>query len=189
MLRIQRGIPASGKSTDARKWVAESPTTRVRINRDDIRFQLFGKYWPVDEALVTATQDSMLRALLKKCDVVLDNTNLKTQDVKSVLRIAADCDVEVEFKDFPISLEDALQRDLWRGNDGERAVGYSVVESFYNRYTPKGVFPPIPTIDAKVSTSFKPYVYDPALPASCIIVDIDGTLAHMGGKRGPYDTC
>ena len=36
-LLLTRGLPASGKTTFARAWVAESPTDRARINRDDLR--------------------------------------------------------------------------------------------------------------------------------------------------------
>lgn len=34
-LIITRGIPASGKSTWAKEWVAEDPDHRVRVNRDE----------------------------------------------------------------------------------------------------------------------------------------------------------
>lgn len=183
-LLILRGIPASGKSTFAREWVAESPETRVRINRDDIRFQLFGKYWGVDEGAVTMMQDAMLRSALRKRDVVLDNTNLKARDVKSVLKIATETGAEVEFKDFLISLDEALLRDGAREARQQRAVGDEVILSFYNRYTPNGKLPPIPTLDDEVSTAFEPYVYTPGLP-NCIIVDIDGTLADLS-HRSPY---
>jgi len=188
VLRINRGIPASGKTTDALAWVAESPNTRIRINRDDIRFQLFGKYWPVNELAVTESQNAMLRVGLKKWDVVLDNTNLKSQDVKSVLKIAQEAGAEVEFKDFPINPKIAIQRDMLRGMEGGREVGAKVIQGFYDRYiTDKtGILPPIPTIDSTVSTAFEPYVFTPGLPR-CIIVDIDGTLAHMDDRRGPYD--
>lgn len=181
-LVILRGIPASGKTTFAKEWVNENPTTRARVNRDDIRFQLFGKYWDVDEKAVTIIQDAMLKTLLKTHDVVLDNTNtnLKAQDVKSVLRIARDFGAEVEFKDFPIRAVDAYYNDRFR----ERSVGLAVIEKFYSRYTPDGKLPPIPTLDDE--EYFAPYIETPGAPGA-IIVDIDGTLAHMV-DRGPYDT-
>ena len=42
-LYIYRGIPASGKSTEATRFVAQNPGT-IRINRDDLRMSMFGKY-------------------------------------------------------------------------------------------------------------------------------------------------
>ena len=43
-LFIMQGIPASGKSTIARKLQEESPTTRVIVSRDAIRHAR-GVYW------------------------------------------------------------------------------------------------------------------------------------------------
>lgn len=43
-LRITRGYPSSGKTTYARNWVAEDPEHRVRVNRDDLRWNLYGRY-------------------------------------------------------------------------------------------------------------------------------------------------
>lgn len=40
-LIITRDLPASGKTTWARSWVAEDPIHRTRVNRDDIR-AMFG---------------------------------------------------------------------------------------------------------------------------------------------------
>lgn len=183
-LTILRGIPASGKSTFARKWVDESPETRVRINRDDIRMSLFGKYWPVDEQAVTIAQDSMLRGFLKAGkDVVLDNTNLKSRDVKSVMKIARGCGAEVDFRDFPITLTQAAIRDGLRASTGQRSVGFDVIRSFYNRYTVNEVMPPIPVLDDEPVVQFKPYVPGNQYAYS---FDIDGTLAHHG-DRSPYD--
>lgn len=51
---VLRGLPGSGKSTWAKEWVAGDPDNRVRINRDDIRYASFGKYWGVDEDYVSA---------------------------------------------------------------------------------------------------------------------------------------
>ena len=39
-LVITRGLPASGKTTKAREWVAADPVRRARVNRDDVRAQL-----------------------------------------------------------------------------------------------------------------------------------------------------
>lgn len=35
---VTRGLPASGKSTWAKAWVAADPANRVRVNRDAIRW-------------------------------------------------------------------------------------------------------------------------------------------------------
>jgi hypothetical protein len=41
-LVITRGLPGCGKTTRARAWVAEDPSRRVRVNRDDLRTMLSG---------------------------------------------------------------------------------------------------------------------------------------------------
>jgi hypothetical protein len=119
--------------------------------------------------------------------VVLDNTNLRAKIVKEWLHRAQKAGYEVEFKDFPITREQALYRDALRASKGERYVGPEVIHMFFSKFVgPSGALPLIPTIDSVVSPIFKPYV-DPKTEDSCIIVDIDGTLAHMTG-RSPYDT-
>lgn len=182
---ILRGVPGSGKTTAAMKWLAEGEN-RGRVSRDDIRFSLFGKYWGVDENLVTKVQDAQIEALLSAGkDVIVDATNLRARNVKALMQLAAKNDARIKFVDFPISYEDAIFRDAQRESRGERSVGEDVIKSFFDKFIRKGELPPIPVLD-EVGLKFKPYVLTLGLP-HCIIVDIDGTLAHMT-DRGPYDT-
>lgn len=179
-LILTRGVPASGKSTWAKSWVEMMPNQRARVNRDDLRFNMYGKYWDVDEKAVTVAQRATVEALLRaKKSVVVDDTNLRSASVREWLTLADKLGVEVEFKDFPITYEDAVARDLGR----DRRVGYEVIKSFFDRYVVKGQLPAIPELDGP---QFLPYQYVMGLP-NAIIVDIDGTLAHMV-NRGPYDT-
>ena len=175
-LHITRGVPGSGKSTHARSWVDENPSRRIRINRDDLRFMLFGKYWGVDERAVTRVQDTLLRsALADGKDIILDNTNLQAKNVIDTLKIAAETHgVFVEFIDFPISFEEAVKRDAAR----DRTVGEDVIRSFFDRFL-GGVknprFPETPRLPAE--WSFEPHNLRVGLP-DAVLVDIDGTLAH-----------
>jgi predicted kinase len=99
-LNLTRGLPASGKTTWAKSWVAEDPASRARVNRDDIRFMLFGKYYGVDENAVTKAQHSAVKSLLESGkDVVVDDTNLNAQFAKEWLKIAAKTGAEVEWHD------------------------------------------------------------------------------------------
>ena len=76
-LIVTRGIPGSGKTTFAKKWVLEDPEGRVRINQDDIR-RMMGKYWvPSRERLTKMIFLLALSAALTlKYDIVLDNMNM-----------------------------------------------------------------------------------------------------------------
>jgi predicted kinase len=178
-LYIYRGIPASGKSTAAMKFVTEHENT-VRINRDDLRYSMFGKYWDVDEQAVTSMFNALIvQAMRKRMDIVSDNTNLRAAYVKPQLVFAEQWGYEVEFKDFPVSLNEAIKRDRAR----DKSVGERVIRGFFDRFLQRGEFPPIP--ETPSPTTFAPYEPDESLPEA-IIVDIDGTLAHMNG-RGPYE--
>ena len=176
-LIITRGVQGSGKSTFAREWVDASPNSRIRVNRDDIRFALFGKYWGVDEKAVTLVQDAALRAALGAGkDVVLDNTNLQSKNVIDVLKIAGEFGANVQFEDFPISFEEAVARDAAR----DRTVGEDVIRSYFDRFmrgTKNPQFPDIPTLPEE--WVFPRYEAIDGLP-SAVLVDIDGTLAHSG---------
>jgi predicted kinase len=180
-LFIYRGIPASGKTTAAMKHVHDNPGT-VRINRDDLRFSMYGKFWDVDEHAVTHMQEALInQAMRKRYDIVSDNTNLRAANVKQQMALAEKWGYNVEFRDFPVTLSDAITRD--RGRD--KAVGEKVIRQFYDRFMQRGKFPPHPT--APEPPQFGLYVPDLSLNLpEAIIVDIDGTLAHMNG-RGPYE--
>jgi predicted kinase len=191
---LTRGIPASGKSTWAKQWVAEDPEGRFRTNRDNMRWLLGIKSdrgtWAQEEQVTYWQQRMVEYAIQSGQDVVVDDTNLRAKFVKEWLRLAAAFGVEVLFKDFPIMLEVAVERDLLRREVGSRYVGREVIKDFYDRYTPKGKLPDEPSIKDEQPT-FKYELYVPPThgktehPQHAIIVDIDGTLAHMRDVNCP----
>lgn len=130
-LLILQGIPASGKSFFAKQWAEESPKTRVIVSRDSIRRGL-GVYWvPSREALVSEIEMSMVEiALMNDYDVCLDSTNLNPTFLQRWEDLNPYIEFEIEYKQFEISLEEALERDKNR----EFSVGEEVVKSFYNKY-------------------------------------------------------
>lgn len=128
---LTRGIPGSGKSTWAKAWVAEDPENRARVNRDDIRMSVFGKPHGVDERLVTRIQDGMIRELVSSGrDVVVDNTNLNPAHVARLVGFLERLGVRVEFRDFDVPVEVAIERDALR----ERPVGADVIRGFHSRF-------------------------------------------------------
>lgn len=182
---ICRGLPASGKSTWAKAWVEEDPDGRARVNRDDIRYSMFGKGWGVDEDVVTAVQQAALRAAFKSDkDVVCDDTNLNSKVVRKLLKIAAEYNAEVEYNDSFLDVPPivCVSRDLMR----EPSVGSGVITQMVNRYFAGGKRPkrPEPVADERIVA--EPYVGDPELPRA-ILVDLDGTIAKNDGHRGYFE--
>ena len=173
-----RGIPASGKSTWSKIWVT-IVENRVRISRDDIRFDLFGRYENVNEKLVTSVEDAMLTAALKAgASVVVDDCNIEPKYLKRLANICHENNVKVSIQEFAVNLRVAKERNAAR----ERQVPNSVIDSMQSRllkYQLVDISPP--EVDK--------YSPESSLPLA-IIVDIDGTIADRGSNpkvRSPYD--
>lgn len=185
---VTRGLPASGKSTFAREWAEERPT-RARVNRDDLRHALYGRYdglTRAEEQAVTAIETEAVSALLKADkDVVVDAMHLRPRYVRKWETLAREVGAEFEVKEFEISIEESLSRNGDRMIYGERFVRAGVVRGMRKWLTKdEGLMPyePLPEV-AKVEV--EKYVADETKPGA-IIVDIDGTLALHNG-RNPYD--
>jgi predicted kinase len=183
VLFITRGVPASGKSTFAMKWVSEDKHNRARVNRDDIRFANFGSYVlsPDLEMVVSKIEEATITALLRAGkSVIIDNMNLKAKYIKGYLMLARQFNVPVMHKDFPIELKEALARNAVR----DRKVDEDFLKKIYANFVRKGSFPPFPELEE--NPFGEPYAPDETKPKA-YIVDIDGTIAHLGGGRSPYD--
>lgn len=180
VLFIVRGIPGSGKSDFAIKWVRENPSQRARVNRDDLRMSLFGYtvLEPSLENIVSRVELALIKTLLEsKKSVIVDNQNLKAKYVKPYLELASLCNVPVIHKDFPIELDEALRRNRNR----ERFVDEDVITRNFMRFTPSGKFPAFPELDNKEEDV---YIPDTEKPTGYIF-DLDGTLALL--NRGPFE--
>lgn len=144
VLVICRGIPASGKSTWAKEWVNEKPEQRRRVNRDDIRYEVYGVYSgnQVNESVVTAIENQQIEnAMTAGASVVIDATNLNNKNVSRFFKFAEKHDYAVEIKDFEVTLSEALKRDSRR----EKSVGEEVIKYFFVRYTNGGKLPEVRT--------------------------------------------
>lgn len=186
-LRITRGLPASGKTTGSKLWVAEDPKTRARVNRDDLRMQLFDTYETFKikgaEDAVTAAEQAAVLALLKSGrDVVVDAMHLRLQYVRAWRRFAKAHGFDFEVDDYPISVDAAVARDALRARRGERSVGNAVILK-QAKYLKKGQLPELR--DEQEPEVGGQYVPRPDLPLA-VVVDVDGTVAEMG-DRNPHD--
>jgi predicted kinase len=186
-LVIYRGLPASGKTTLAKAWVAEDPTHRARVNRDDLRAMLHAGIWLGHEMEqhVRSARDYLIRSLLAKgISVACDDTNLSQPAARDVARSGRLAGADVRVVDLTdVSVETCLQRDKERG---ERAVGEDVIWEMYGKYL-RGRSAPLPfPDDPEVGAEPpEPYVAVQGAPKA-ILVDLDGTLCLHDG-RSPYD--
>lgn len=165
---LLKGLPGSGKSTWAKDFCSNNPRS-IRINKDDIR-KMFSAKWNNDlEDLVLKVRDhTLINAIHKRYDnIIIDDTNFSPKHESFVKGIANSFECEFEVKFFDTPLEECIANDLKRLD----SVGKDVIMDMYRKYVH-----PLPPITQRDYNK---------VPA--IIVDIDGTLAHMDGKRSPYD--
>lgn len=186
-LTILRGLSGSGKST----W-ANSVMGAVVVSRDSLRAAIFGSDGPdyyqrgdlrQCEQIITEAEHSAIRAGLSAGKhVISDNTNIETKFIKNIANIGYEMGAEVELKVFDVSLSVAVSQNKMRALRGGRNVPYHVIEKQHARFQSNKNW----TLTAPVVHKVIPYSGTPGKPKA-FLVDIDGTLAHMNGKRGPFD--
>lgn len=216
VLILTRGLPASGKTTWAKLWLAADPNNRMRINRDSLRETTYGQYViePHQEKIITEIQKNLLKQYLFSKypkSVIMDDTFLRSNSIKTLLEFISDeqikwaaaghknRNIKVLIKDFPLTVEEAINRNKERAAKGERNAPAKIVEGMAKRYQIRkdGNIQPVSDVlierVMKVSYSNKPeqYKHDDKLKDSCYLVDIDGTLALIDRNdpksRSPYD--
>jgi predicted kinase len=184
-----QGYPGCGKTTFCKAWVRESPETRARVSRDDIRSAQFASegILPQDqENLVTKLLNMHLVALIRAGkDVIVDNTNLRARNVKELAALANK--EGADFKTFAIDtdVEECIARDDMRGLRGERCVGEEVIRNFAKKF-PRKNWPVVNSPITSNASQVKKYTGTPGKRRAWIL-DVDGTIAKMV-DRGPHDT-
>jgi len=171
------GLPASGKTTWAKKELEENPSKYKRINKDDLRAMLDGKWTPASEKFILQSRDTLIeQALRDGFSVIVDDTNLNPSHLRNIILLVerfnldTSKDVKVETRFFNTSVSDCIVRDKQRPN----GVGEKVIYNMYNQFSNIHNFDDINPIEQDVT-----------LPKA-IIVDIDGTIAHRI-DRGPFE--
>jgi len=193
-LTITRGLPASGKTTWAKRHQETEAPRVARVNRDDLRRLmhggLIGANWA--ERQVTVAQRAAVEELLRSgVDVICDDTNLRARVVREFAELATRCGADFEVRDFTdVPLEVCLERDATRPEPDR--VGEDVIRGMHQRYLAGRALPlPLPDLTGiRVPAAARPgapatYRPDEELPEA-VLVDIDGTVALMNG-RSPYD--
>ena len=164
---VLRGLPASGKSTWAKDFVARNPGS-MRINKDDLRLMMHDRSWSKDnERQVLLIRDAAIDMMLASgYNVIVDDTNFASHHISNIQKLASDMGADFEVKDFDVSLSECLLRNRHRADQ----VPDKVIIDMYNKY----VLPNKPRV-----------VNNESLPPA-IVCDLDGTLA-IHTDRGPFD--
>lgn len=165
---MTKGLPASGKTTWAKKTQRQYPNC-VNVNKDDLRAMLHdGSHSKVKEKQVLDVRDYIVRLSLGAGkNVIVSDTNLNPVHEENLRKIAKEQKSNFEIVDFThVPLKTCIERDSNR----ENPVGEKVIRGMYNQY---------------LRTEPKYVGYNIELP-NCYIIDIDGTVAWMKG-RSPYD--
>lgn len=183
-LVITRGLPGSGKSTWARRWVDEDKQHRAEVNRDHLRLMMHGGYAKA-EVQITVARDAMIRELLKQgVDVVCSDTNLPQRNARELARVARHAGADVEVIDLTnVPLETCLERNARR--TGHEHVPSARIREMFERYIASKRYP-LPLPDEDEYHGVANFVeFDPNLP-TVVLCDIDGTVA-LKGARSPFD--
>lgn len=169
-----RGLPGSGKSTWAKATMAND-TDCIRINRDDIRLMMGGKYSKTKEEVVRAIRDAGIRKGLNlSYKVIVDDTNLIPDTQITLAAIAKEYVAKHTIKTFyDTPIEECILRDSKR----ERRVGEEVIRRMAKLLPKPVVVTPMNFCE----------VPDDTPKNSVIICDIDGTIADHKGIRSPFD--
>lgn len=177
---ITIGVSASGKTTFAEAWrdAQSASDRRTIICRDETRVRIFkGKMgttrfswklwnWKWETGVTKINDDSILYAVANKSSICIADTNLDIKRLNALTEKLKGLGFEVEHKYFDILYEEAVKRDAQR----EVSVGAIVIGKQF----------------AQLRAHKEAYFPADTLPTA-VICDIDGTLAHMNGKRGPHD--
>lgn len=167
--KIFVGCPGAGKSTLAARYIAEGYT---QIERDLIRYELFGKWYGVDENAVTRVHEKRIKeALLAGKNVIISDTNTNPATREHLAKFCSSFGAQVSFVHVGagLLLDDLIKRNAGREQKG-KIVPNSVIRDMYTRYR----------LDY-------PLRHIPNQHPDAYVYDVDGTLANMAGGRGPFE--
>lgn len=166
-LVLMLGLPAGGKTTEAKLWEAEDPDARIRVNYDDLRLGMFGEDWiwnrKEEEQMKAHARGIVKKALMAGISVVVDNCNLSQHVRASWQDLGRDLGAEYIEQDVSTPLDECIHRD-WR-RTGKARVGRAVIENMAMRY------------------GYMDLTDKELYPRDFVICDIDGTIANCEHRK------
>jgi predicted kinase len=188
---ITVGVSASGKTTWAREYQKQNylPNSWFVLSRDDIRYHMLDEKgliddyslkgipwknwnWKWEKEVTDRWWNTVKEMSARGRPLIIADTNLNFDRYKQMIEKLKTFGYDnIETKIFEVDFEEAVRRDTERPN----GVGYHIIAKqmaqfklFMNEYE-----------------GWSPVCNPRGTPA--VIVDIDGTLAHMNGARSPYE--
>jgi predicted kinase len=156
-IHMMAGLPASGKSTVARKIVKQNGNA-ARVNRDDLRAMLFNSEWSGKrEKVVIAVEKAIAKVLLDyNLDAIIDDTNLSEKHEDMWANLAADLGVPFKKEFLNVDMEECIRRDANRDKPvGRNVIVKMAAKNGLIQWPDKGI----------------------------VLVDIDGTLSLSTGRE------
>ena len=131
-LVIMQGLPGSGKSTLAKEMF--QPGVNIRLNRDLLREMLHFNTWNRNLEKQTVKAEKALAELFLNMglDVIIDDTNLAEKTVRMWGDLAAKNEALFCTATTNATLEECIERDKKRGEEGGRCVGEEVIRRMAN---------------------------------------------------------
>jgi len=185
------GLPGCGKTTWANEQVKSARSKTVIVNLDDIRQTMAGshsnyKFRKDNEQYVQNAQYSAaVHAAANKWNIIVGDTNLNPSVREKWKEFAKEHGYTYKeqnfFEEFKkgktfihefFAVKEYVKQCKERNLLREKSVPEEVIDGMAEKYFYSAFNAPVPT--------------NTDLPEA-IVVDIDGTLAHMNGKRGPYE--
>ncbi len=185
------GLPGCGKTTWANEQVKSARSKTVIVNLDDIRQTMAGshsnyKFRKDNEQYVQNAQYSAaVHAAANKWNIIVGDTNLNPSVREKWKEFAKEHGYTYKeqnfFEEFKkgktfvhefFAVKEYVKLCKERNLLREKSVPEEVIDGMAEKYFYSAFNAPVPT--------------NTDLPEA-IVVDIDGTLAHMNGKRGPYE--
>lgn len=178
-----RGLPGSGKSFLANKLYQE--TDGIVLSTDDIVTDRNGTYLYSPDYLGLAHKLNQLKtkeACKQGINVIIDNTNTTWKEIKSYVDIAKEYGYLIELKvpdtSWAFNVEECYQKNSHK-------VPKDVIQNMAKRFQSNEHILKCIRDNTQIIEEDETVVSNPHLP-SCVICDLDGTLAIL--NRGPYDT-
>jgi predicted kinase len=121
---ILQGLPASGKTTFAKRLQKDEPGKWKRVNRDELRAMLDDSYFKKGmEEFTLAVRNAIISLCLREGkNVIVDDTNLNPKISEQLKRFIGErADVELKF--FDVSVKECIKWDKARAKPvGEAAI-------------------------------------------------------------------